>query len=476
MSPRHVLLVTFPAQGHINPSLQFAKRLVNMGIEVTFATSVYAQRRMAETATKDLPTGLTIAPYPDGYNDGFTFRDDGKKYMMEIRSRASKTLKDTIMAAAEQGRPVSCLIYTLLLPWVAEVAREVHIPSAYLWIQSATAFNAYYCYFNGYGDQIKAESNDPTWKIQLPGVPILLSKHDIPSFMLPTSSERYSFALTSFNEQLEVLDVETKPKVLVNTFDALEPDVLKSIDKYELIGVGPLIPSAFLDGKDPSDTSFGGDLFQTSDDYIEWLNSKPKSSVVYVSFGTLLSLPKAQMEEIAKGLLDVGRPFLWVARVNEKANEEKKEEDEKLSCMEELEKVGRIVSWCSQLEVLTHPSSGCFVTHCGWNSTLESISCGVPVVAFPHWTDQGTNAKLIADVWRTGVRVIRANEDGVVESGEIRRCVEEVMDGGEKSIELRQNAEKWKGLAREAMEENGSSNTNLKAFLEEVGAGCQSFF
>ncbi|KAL0395300.1 UNVERIFIED_CONTAM: UDP-glycosyltransferase 75C1 [Sesamum latifolium] len=143
--------------------------------------------------------------------------------------------------------------------------------------------------------------------------------------------------------------------------------------------------------------------------------------------------------------------------------------------MEELEKVGRIVSWCSQLEVLTHPSLGCFVTHCGWNSTLESISCGVPVVAFPHWTDQGTNAKFIEDVWRTGVR-LRVTEDGMVESAEIRRCVEEVMDGGEKSIELRENAEKWKGLAREAMEESGSSNTNLKAFLEEVGAGCHSFF
>ncbi|KAL0358482.1 UNVERIFIED_CONTAM: Anthocyanidin 3-O-glucoside 5-O-glucosyltransferase [Sesamum angustifolium] len=91
------------------------------------------------------------------------------------------------------------------------------------------------------------------------------------------------------------------------------------------------------------------------------------------------------------------------------------------------------------------------------------------MVAFPHWTDQGTNAKLIEDVWRTGVRV-RANEDGLVESGEIRRCIEEVIDGGEKSRELRENAEKWKGLAREAVEENGSSNKNLKAFFDEVGA------
>ncbi|KAG5589098.1 hypothetical protein H5410_039612 [Solanum commersonii] len=49
-------------------------------------------------------------------------------------------------------------------------------------------------------------------------------------------------------------------------------------------------------------------------------------------------------------------------------------------------------------------SIGCFLTHCGWNSTLESISLGVPMVAIPQWTDQPTNAKLVKDVWEIGVR------------------------------------------------------------------------
>ncbi|KAK4436887.1 UDP-glycosyltransferase 75C1 [Sesamum alatum] len=473
MARHHVLLVTFPAQGHINPSLQFAKRLINTGIQVTFATTLHARRCMEKTAAGNLPKGLTFAPFSDGFDDGFKASNDPKEYMTQIRSRGAKTLKDTVLSAAEQGRPITCLIYTLLLPWASEVAREFHIPCALLWIQAATVLDIYYYYFNGFGDEIIGSSNDPSWKLQLHGIPIWLSQRDLPSFILPTSSERYSFALTAFQEQLETLDAETKPKVLVNTFDSLETDALKAIDRYELIGVGPLIPSAFLDGKDPSDTSFGGDLFQKSDDYIDWLNSKPESSVVYVSFGSMLRLSKAQMEEIGKGLLESTRPFLWVIRVNEKPNdqEQKDEDDERLSCMEELEKVGRIVAWCSQLEVLTHPSLGCFVTHCGWNSILESICCGVPVVAFPHWTDQGTNAKLIEDVWRTGVRV-RGGEDGVVESGEIRRCIEEVMDGGTKSREVRENAGKWKGLAREAVGENGSSSKNLKAFLDEVGAAC----
>ncbi|KAL9162201.1 hypothetical protein ABFS82_07G073500 [Erythranthe guttata] len=447
---RHVLLVTFPAQGHISPSFQFAKRPTAMGIKVTFATSLYARRRMSRTAA-GLPKGVTFAAFSGGYDDG---------------SKGSQSLRDTILAAADQDRPVTQLVYTLLLPWAPEVAREFHVPSALLWIQPATVLIIYYYYFNGYGDEIATNSDDTTWQIQSPGIPALnFAKRDLPSFVLPSSSDKYSFALPSFKEPLETLDAEKmKPKVLVNIFDALEPHALKSIDKYEPIGVGPLITSA------PSDKSFGGDLFEKSDDNsVElWLNSKPESSVVYVSFGNILKLPKAQMEEIAKGILESERPFLWVIRINEDKKNEEEEEEEKLSCLYELEKIGKIVPWCSQLDVLTHPSIGCFVSHCGWNLTLESLSSGVLVVAFPQWTDQGTNAKLIEDVWKSGVRVRGVGGgDGVVESGEIKRCIEEVMDGGGKSWELRANAREWKSLAREDMDENGSSFNNLKAFLED---------
>nr|AJM89728.1 UDP-glucosyltransferase [Leonurus japonicus] len=454
MERRHVLLVTIPALGHINPALQFAKRLINMGIHVTFVTSVYARRRMAAAA--HVNNGLTFTSFSDGYDDGFKpGTDDAKKYMVEIRSQGSKALRDTIAAAAEQGRPITRLVYTLLLPWAAEVAREVHLPSALLWIQPATVLAVYYHCFHGYGDEISSCSDDPSWKIQIPGI-TTLAKRDLPSFMLPNTSEIYNFTLPLFKEQVDTLDAETKPKVLVNTFDALECDALRAIAAYDLISVGPLIPSAFLDGQDPSDTSFGGDLFKKADDYLEWLNSKPQSSVIYVSFGSLLRLAKPQMEEIGKGLVEANRPFLWVIR----ASEVEEKEEETLSCLKELERIGKIIPWCSQLEVLTHPSLGCFVTHCGWNSTLESLSCGVPVVAFPGWTDQGTNAKLIEDVWRSGVRV-RVNGEGVVEGGELRRCIEEVMG----DIQLRDNAVKWKALAREAVGENGSSYKNLKAFF-----------
>ncbi|CAK9139692.1 unnamed protein product [Ilex paraguariensis] len=463
----HILLVTFPAQGHINPSLQFTKRLIQMGVEVTFVTSLSAHRRM--TKTTGPPKGFNFATFSDGYDDGFKRSDiDPKKYMSEVRNHGSQTLREIIKATANEGRPITCLVYSLLLSWAAEVAREVHIPAALLWIQPATVLHIYYYYFHAGFDISVENCKDPLWSIELPGLPLIKS-HDLPSFILPSNSDKFN-GLQYFKEQFETLDEETNPIVLVNSFDALEPEALKAIDKYNLIGIGPLIPSAFLDGKDPSDTSFGGDLFEKSNAYNEWLSSKPKSSVVYVSFGSILSLPKRQMEEIARGLLKSCRPFLWVVKAKENGEEER--EEDKLSCMEELEQQGMVVPWCSQLEVLSHPSMGCFVTHCGWNSTLESLVTGVPVVAFPRWSDQMTNARMIEEVWKTGVRV-KPNGEEPVKGDELRQCIEMVMGGGERGEEMTRNAKRWKDLAREEMKEDGSSNKNLKAFVEEIGEDSQ---
>ncbi|CAL5394967.1 unnamed protein product [Camellia sinensis] len=462
MVHRHILLVTFPAQGHINPCLQFAKRLVSMGVHVTFTTSLSAQRRM----TAGTPEGLKFVAFPDGPDDGFKPGDDIQQYFSQMKISCSQKIRDVITTSSDEGRPVTCVVYTQLLPWAAAAARDCHVPSILLWIQPAAALDIYYYYFNGYEEDIVKNHNDPSWSLQLPGLPRLYGR-DLPSLLIPLSL--HAFSIKTIKELVDAIDEETNPKALVNTCDALEPEALKAIQNCNLIGIGPLIPSAFLDGQDPSDTSFGGDLFQKSTEYIEWLNSKPQSSVVYISFGTLIVLPKQKIEEIARGLLESHRPFLWVMRTKEsREEEEEEEEEERLSCMEELEQQGMIVPWCSQLEVLSHPSLGCFVTHCGWNSTLESLASGVPVVAFPCWSDQTTNAKMLTEVWKTGVRV-RANEEGIVESEEVKRCIEEVMGGDEIGQEIRRNAKKWKELTREAVKEGGSSDMNLKAFVEETG-------
>lgn len=452
MGRRRVVLAVFPAQGHINPALQFAKRLLKAGTDVTFFTSVYAWRRMANSTS---PPGLNFEAFSDGYDDGLKPGGDGGRYMSEMKSRGREALRGLLLTT-----DAAFLVYSHLFAWAAEVARDAHLPSALLWVEPATVLCIYHFYFNGHAAAIDAGSDE----IHLPRLPPL-QQRDLPTFLLPATPPRFKAVM---REKMETLDGEEgKAKVLVNTFDALEPDALAAIDGYELVGIGPLIPSAFLDGGDPSDKSYGGDLFKKTDDggCAAWLDAQAPSSVVYVSFGSVLKLPKAQMEEIAEALLACARPFLWVIRQHQ--HEEEEEEEEELSSIKEVRKLGKIVTWCSQLEILGHASLGCFVTHCGWNSAAESLALGVPVVAVPQWFDQGTNAKLMEDVWGSGVRV-RVNEGGGVDGCELQRCIEMVMDGGDKSRLLRLNANKWKDLAREAMSENGSSVKNLDAFMQQV--------
>ncbi|MED6130800.1 hypothetical protein PIB30_003819 [Stylosanthes scabra] len=469
---RHrILLVIYPAQGHINPALEFAKRLISMDAHVTLVVTVYLHNRMVN---KPSIPGLSFAPFSDGHDTGFRPGDareeEYKLYDSELKRRGSEFLSDLITSSTEQGHPFTCLTYTLLVPWAQEVARGFHLPWAFLWVEPATVFTILYYYFHGYdkyiNEKTKEENNASSSSsscssISLPGLPFLLSARELPSFLLVGRASFLSFFVEHFKEQFQELDKETNPTVLVNTFEALEAESLRAVDGVNMIPIGPLLPSAFLDGRKPNDTSFGGDLLQVdSNDYIEWLDSKAEMSVVYISFGSFFKISKRQREEIAMALLECGRPFLWVMK-----------EEEELSCMEELREKGKIVKWCSQVQVLSHGSVGCFVTHCGWNSTLESVVCGVPVVAFPQWSDQMTNAKLIEQVWKIGVRVVAVEDEeeeggGIVKGGEIKKCVEVVMESnGEKAKEMRENGEKWKMMAKDAAKEGGPSDTNLKAFL-----------
>ncbi|XP_027119902.1 UDP-glycosyltransferase 75C1-like [Coffea arabica] len=461
MEHQHFLITALPSQGHINPTLQLAKNLARTGAQVTFATTVYGFSRI-----RNLPASgcLSFASFSDGYDDEKSQKNrDFTSFSSDTKRFGYKDLTKLIQTTSKEGRPVTFLIYTVMLPWVAEVAREMHIPSAFLAIQSATTFAIYHRYFNshdGFYDGVR-EVECSSISIKLPDLP-LFEKEDLPTFLLP-NDQFFAFTVPFFHEHIKILEQDSKPCVLVNTFNELEESSIKAVDDMNLIPIGPLIPSAFSDRNDLTDKSVGVDLFDTpSKGFLQWLDSKPERSVVYASFGSLVTLKKEEKMEILHGLKEAGRSYLLVLRADNEQEEEVKAVVENISSEE-----GMIVPWCSQMEVLCHRSIGCFLTHCGWNSTLESIVAGVPIVGCPHLSDQTTNAKLIEKVWGIGVRA-KANEEGVVERAEIRRCLDTVMGGGEKGEEIRRNSAKWRCMAIEAVKENGSSHNNFRNFLQKL--------
>ncbi|CAO2185926.1 unnamed protein product [Urochloa humidicola] len=472
----HFLVVTYPAQGHINPARHLARRLLRAtGARVTVSTAVSAFRKMfPDAAAKDTAgggvadgegyrdvAGVWYVPYSDGYDGGFDSNvHDKTHYMDQVKLVGSRTLAAVLARLRDAGRPVTLAVYTLLLSWVADVAHAHGVPAALYWIQPASVLAAYFHFFRGTGGvdkDIAAAADDPSAPITVPGLPAPLRIRDLPSFITSTDADDpYAFVADMFRELVAMLGESPTTTVLANTFDAMEPDAVSSLREHgvDVIPVGPVI--SFLDGGAPPAAAAAkqNDLFrQDGKGYLEWLDAQAPGSVVYISFGSLSVMSERQIEEVARGMSESGRPFLWVLR----------EDNRRAGAGTDAAALGGergvVVGWCDQVRVLSHRAVGCFVTHCGWNSTLESVACGVPVVGVPQWTDQGTNAWLVERLG-VGIRAAVSDKDGVLEAGELRRCLEFAA-----SDMVRAKAALWKEKACAAAAEGGSSEMNLRAFV-----------
>lgn len=196
--------------------------------------------------------------------------------------------------------------------------------------------------------------------------------------------------------------------------------------------------------------------------YMEWLDARPERSVVYISFGSMLAYSKQQVKEILLGLRESGRPFLWVVR-----KDGREEDVERCLANSGDQEQGMVLEWCDQLEVLEHASVGCFVTHCGWNSTLEAVTSSVPMVCVPNWSDQALNAHLVEDEWGIGVRAER-NDGEVLVGAELGRCIEIVMGDGDKAVEIRERAKTLKEKVQEVVIEGGVAELSLQNFIKAM--------
>ncbi|XP_042495857.1 UDP-glycosyltransferase 74E2-like [Macadamia integrifolia] len=442
----HVLVVSFPAQGHINPLLQFSKRLLSKGLRVTLAITKY----FAKSMTMHAPTGpIKVETFSNGYDDGWQKENSTEEYFERFKMVGSQTLTELIKKQESSGDPISCVVYDPFLSWALDVAKELNLVGAAFFTQSCTVCSIYYHVQRGLLKLPLAGT-----EISIPGLPPVPIT-DLPSFVSIFGS--YPTILTLLLSQFS--NIDKADLVLFNSFDKLEQEIVNSMAKiWPLKTIGPTVPSIYLDKRIEGDEDYGFNLFNPcTDTCMNWLNMKETGSVVYISFGSLAELGVEQMKELALCLKDSNNHFLWVVRQSEK---------NKLptNFVEETLEKGLVVPWCPQLEVLSHKAVGCFVTHCGWNSTLESLSLGVPMVGLPQWTDQPTNAKYIEDVWGMGLRA-KVDEKGVAIKEEIEACIREVMQGAEKGKEIRNNAIKWKELAKEAVDEGGSSDRNIEEFV-----------
>ncbi|XP_017976433.1 PREDICTED: UDP-glycosyltransferase 74G1 [Theobroma cacao] len=446
----HVLIFPYPGQGHINPMVQFAKRLVSEGVKATLVTTVF----LSKSRFSDLTSSVDLQTISDGFDEGgYDQAGSADVYLQTFWSVGSKSLATLIKKLVDAGHPIHGLVYDGFLPWALDVAKQFGIRSAVFFTQSCAVNSVYYHVSRGLLQLPLQGSN----VISLPGLPPL-EVSELPSFV---------FCHGSYPAWLDVVvnqfsNVDEADWVFFNIFYELEKEAVDWMSKFwKVMTVGPTVPSLYLDGRLENDKDYGMNLFKPSTSAcMSWLNGKPKSSVVYVSFGSFASLGVEQIAELACALKGCNCYFLWVVRESEEA---------KLpgNFIEETAEKGLVVTWCPQLEVLSHESTGCFLTHCGFNSVLEALSLGVPMLAMPQWTDQGTNAKHVEDVWGIGIRARPDEKLGLVTREIIEQCIKELTEG-EKGKEIKKNAIKWKNLAKKAVDEGGSSDKNINEFIAKL--------
>ncbi|KAL5568215.1 hypothetical protein UlMin_024790 [Ulmus minor] len=240
--------------------------------------------------------------------------------------------------------------------------------------------------------------------------------------------------------------------VLINSFEELDPIITNDLkSKFKnYLNVGP------FDLASPSET--------TSDESgcLEWLDKQKAGSVVYISFGSVMVPPLEELLAIGEALEESGVPFIWSLKDNVKG---------KLGngFLERTKGNGIIVPWAPQKEILSHSGVGVFVTHCGWNSLLESVVGGVPMICRPFFGDQRLNGRMVQDVWEIGVKV----ESGVFNKEEMVRCTD-VVFSREKGVRMRENIKTLQELAKQAVGPEGSSTNNFETLLHVISTPKRS--
>lgn len=450
MAGIHVVVMPYPGRGHINPTMNLCKllALTKSDILITF---VVTEEWLGFIGADPTPPNLRFATIPNvipperlkaadiqGFNEAFVTKMEAP----------FEQLLDRLQP------PVDAIIGDLELRWPIAVGRRRNILVATLWTMSATFFSM--LYRADISSRVRQlSSNWIDHGVEVDQISGLSSTHK--------ADLRKVFEENDGRVMEIILDcISRVPKadcLLFTSFYEFEPEMMEALKlefPFPIYPIGPAIPYFEIE-KEPR-VANDNDGYN----YQQWLDSQPADSVLYISLGSFLSVSASQMDEIASGLRDSGIRFLWVARGEAPRLKER--------CGER----GLVVAWCEQLKVLCHSSIGGFWTHCGWNSTLEAVFAGIPMLTFPLFLDQNPNSTHIVEDWKIGCRVqeTKVGAETLILKEEISEIVQRFMDlSSPEGKQMRDRAKRLKEICHRATGEGGSSRQNLDEFIRSISKG-----
>ncbi|KAL9244897.1 hypothetical protein vseg_018613 [Gypsophila vaccaria] len=466
----HVVCIPAPAQGHINPMFKLAKLLHSNNFYITFIHTEFNYTRLSNSLDSNSPTldDFRYETIPDG------LPPENKRGVHDIpelsRSLSSPGPRGAIKTLLEKLRnssctglvpPISCVITDAHMPYTYDVGEELGIKVMILHTTSSCAALGF-LYFQELVQRgifpLKDESYLTNGYLDtpvdwIPGLKNGAKLKHLPSFIRSTDPQdiMFTYNIDSSNQSIKA------KSLILNTFDELEGQVLEGIIKTKIPSLYTIGPLNLL-CQQHNVQEFGSNLWKEDTSCLTWLDKRSPKSVIYVNYGSFTTLTAAELEEFAWGLANSKQYFLWVIRNDLIYGEYKILSEE---YMEEIRERGLVSGWCPQEKVLKHPSMGGFLTHCGWNSTLESISEGIPVICWPFFADQQINCFYACDDWGIGIEL----GEGEVKRGRVEEVVR-VMMVSEKGKEMRKKAMEWKKKAQDATTLGGSSYNNFEKLVK----------
>lgn len=475
----HALLFPFPLQGHIKPFMNLAKILSSRGFYVTFVSTEFVVKRLAESGgsithrdtmvcnkTDDV-RNIKFETVPDGLPP---HHDRSTQNLLEL----FQSMEDNayihfhkLMEKLQNHRevpPVTFIVTDGLLSKTQDIANQYGVPRVAFWTTSACGFMGFFampllikkgflplkdesCLTSEYLDEVRITC--------IPGMPPLRLR-ELPSCCLVTDSSDPVFQNAIFQSQGTL----SAAALILNTFDELEGPVLEALSvNFPVYAIGPLLLSQSFHCKAKAGSSDEVSMWKEESGCLTWLDTRKPCSVLYVCLGSLAVLSNEELLEFAWGLASSNQSFLWVVRPDIVHGESAILPKE---FIEETKDRGLLVGWAPQIKVLSHPSVGGFLTHSGWNSTLESISAGVPMMCWPFFAEQETNAKFVCEEWGIGMQVKK-----MVKREELAMLVRNLIKG-EEGDEMRKRVGKLKETAKRAVSEGGSSKNNLDKLLHHI--------
>ncbi|XP_026437897.1 7-deoxyloganetin glucosyltransferase-like [Papaver somniferum] len=478
MKKPHVVCFPYPAQGHVNPMMKVAKLLHFKGFHVTFVNSDFNHQRLLNSRGSDSLQGLQdfrFESIPDGLPppEDVNATQDIPSLCISMRDTCYEPFKNLLNKLNDSGEvpPVSCIVADgSLSTFTLKVAKEFGIPEVVFWTISFCGFAGYFHYPHLVQKglvPLKDESyltnagfldTPMDW---MTGIGDVIRFRDLPSFVRTTDPDEImvNYAIG------ELAKVKDATALIFNTYDDLEKDALEAFRSQlslpPMYSIGPL-PLLLNQTNQNELQSVGSNLWKEEPECLKWLDMKEPGSVVYVNFGSITVITPQQMIEFAWGLANSKHTFLWVIRPDLVAGDSAMLPAEFL---EDTKDRSLYASWCPQEDVLNHPSIGGFLTHSGWNSTLESICGGVHMICWPFFAEQQTNCRYSCAHWGIGMEI-----DNNVKRDEVEKLVRELMDG-DKGKEMKIKVMEWKKKAEESTSVGGSSDSNLDNLVTALLSG-----